>query len=137
MTDAAGGLEPSTRSSSGAATGSVRLLLRLEGLAVAAVGAYLYARGGHSWGLFAALILVPDVSFAAYLAGAHVGAIGYNVVHSYVGPLLLGAVSLAAGWSPAVAIIWAVHIGVDRLLGYGLKYPSAFRETHLGVIGRG
>ena len=121
----------------GAAAGSVRLWLRLEGLAVAAVGAYLYARGGHSWLLFAALCLAPDVSFAAYLGGARLGAYGYNALHSYVGPLALGAMSLAAGWSPAIALIWATHIGFDRMLGYGLKYPAAFRDTHLGVIGRG
>jgi hypothetical protein len=117
-------------------TGSVRIWLRLEGLAVAAVGVYLYARGGHSWLLFAALCLAPDVSFAAYLGGPRVGAFGYNVLHSYVGPLALAAVSLAAGWSPAIALIWATHIGVDRLLGYGLKYPAAFGDTHLGVVGR-
>ena len=127
----------SVRPSSGAATGSVRLWLRLEGLAVVAVGAYLYARGGYSWTLFAALFLVPDLSFAAYLAGPRVGAFGYNVLHSYAGPLALAAVSLAAGWSPAFALIWTVHIGFDRMLGYGLKYPAAFGDTHLGVIGRG
>ena len=133
---AAGRADATSPSSSGAATGSVRLWLRLEGLAVVAVGAYLYARGGYSWVLFAVLFLVPDVSFAAYLAGPRAGAVGYNVVHSYVGPLALAAMSLAAGSSPAIAIIWATHIGFDRMLGYGLKYPAAFRDTHLGVIGR-
>ena len=128
--------DPATLASSGATTGSVRLWLRLEGLVVVMVGAYLYARGGHSWLLFAALFLVPDASFAAYLAGPRMGALGYNVVHSYVGPLALGAMSLGSGWSPAVALIWAAHLGFDRMLGYGLKYPTAFRLTHLGVIGR-
>ena len=126
----------STPPSSGAAAGSVRLWLRLEGLAVAAIGVYMYARGGHSWLLFAALFLVPDVSFAAYLAGPRIGALGYNLLHSYVGPLALAGVSLGAGWSPALALIWAAHIGFDRLLGLGLKYPAGFRDTHLGVIGR-
>ena len=133
---ATGGADATTPPSSGAAAGSVRGWLRLEGLAVAAVGAYLYARGGHSWLLFAALCLAPDLSFAAYLGGPRVGALAYNVLHSYVGPLALGALSLAAGWSPAIALIWATHIGFDRLLGYGLKYPAAFGDTHLGVIGR-
>jgi hypothetical protein len=114
----------------------VRLWLRLEGLAVVVVGAYLYARGGYSWILFAALFLVPDASFAFFLAGPRAGAVGYNLVHSYVGPLVLGAISLGAGWSPAIALIWGVHIGFDRLLGYGLKYPAHFGDTHLGVIGR-
>lgn len=126
----------STPPSSGAVAGSVRLWLRLEGLAVAAIGVYLYARGDHSWLLFAALFLAPDVSFAAYLGGPRIGALGYNLLHSYVGPLALAAISLGSGWSPAVALIWTTHIGFDRMLGYGLKYPAAFRDTHLGVIGR-
>lgn len=129
------GAQPTTPPSSGAVTGSVRLLLRLEGLAVTVVGAYLYARGGHSWLLFTTLCLAPDLSFAAYLAGPRAGALGYNALHSYAGPLALGAVSLGAGWSPAIALIWGAHIGFDRLMGYGLKYPVAFRDTHLGVIG--
>jgi hypothetical protein len=28
-----------------------------------------------------------------------------------------------------------VHIGVDRALGYGLKYGAGFGLTHLGRIG--
>ena len=121
---------------SGAAKGSVRLWLRLEGLAVLALAAYLYARGGHSWVLFAALVLVPDLSFAGYLAGPRAGAAVYNALHSYIGPLALAVALLATDHSPAVALIWAAHIGFDRLMGYGLKYPTGFGDTHLGAIGR-
>lgn len=121
---------------SGAATGSVRLWLRLEGLAILALAAYLYARGGHSWLLFAALFLAPDLSFAAYLAGSRIGAHGYNLLHNYVGPLVLAAALLATGRPPVLSLIWAAHIGFDRLLGYGLKYPTVFGDTHLGMIGR-
>jgi hypothetical protein len=125
-----------TNSESGAVTGSVRLWLRFEGLAVLALAAYLYARGGYSWVLFAVLFLAPDLSFAGYLAGPRVGAAVYNVVHSYVGPAALVVLSIVGGRSPAVALIWAAHIGFDRLLGYGLKYPTSFGDTHLGAIGR-
>jgi hypothetical protein len=31
----------------------------------------------------------------------------------------------------AVALIWFAHIGMDRTVGYGLKYPSSFNDTHL------
>jgi hypothetical protein len=34
-----------------------------------------------------------------------------------------------------IALIWANHIGIDRMLGYGLKYAEGFRFTHLGRIG--
>jgi hypothetical protein len=36
-----------------------------------------------------------------------------------------------------VPLIWIGHIGFDRVLGYGLKYPTAFRDTHLGQLGLG
>lgn len=121
----------------GAATGSVRLWLRLEGVAVLALAAWLFARGGHSWPLFAMLFLLPDASFAGYLAGPRVGAIAYNLLHSYVGPVLLAIAFVASGRPPVIALVWAAHIGFDRMLGYGLKYPTAFGDTHLGAIGRG
>lgn len=123
-------------SAPGAVTGAPRLWLRLEGLAVLALAVLLFARGGHSWMLLAMLFLVPDLSFAAYLAGPRVGAIGYNLVHSYVGPALAAAAALLTGRPPVAALIWAAHIGFDRALGYGLKYPTAFHDTHLGRLGR-
>lgn len=118
--------------------GSVRLWLRLEGLAVFLVGLLLYAKSGAGWGRFAALILVPDLALGAYLVNARVGAVAYNLMHSHGGPLAL-AVAALLGWVPAaglpLAYIWAAHGGIDRALGYGLKYASAFGHTHLGRIG--
>lgn len=116
---------------------AVRRWLRAEGLAVLAVSVLLYARYGGGWIVFAALFLVPDVSFAGYLGGARVGAAVYNTAHSYVLPLGVILAGLIAGkHTPvAIALIWAAHIGFDRMLGYGLKYPSGFHDTHLGVIG--
>ena len=32
----------------------------------------------------------------------------------------------------ALALIWLAHIGLDRLLGTGLKYNDRFTHTHLG-----
>jgi hypothetical protein len=125
-----------TTTTIGAVTGSVRLWLRLEGLTVFALTVYLFARGGHSWPLLAVLFLAPDLSFAAYLAGPRLGAMGYNLLHSYVGPIVLGAAFLATGRPPVLALIWAAHIGFDRMLGYGLKYPTGFGDTHLGAVGR-
>ena len=123
-------------SSPGAVDGAPRLWLRLEGLAVCALAVLLYAHGGHSWLLFAALFLAPDLSFAAYLAGPRIGALGYNAAHSYVGPVLAALLAVLTGRPPVVACLWAAHIGFDRALGYGLKYPSGFADTHLGRIGR-
>lgn len=70
-------------------TASVRFLLRLEGLAVAALTAALYARMGASWWLFAALWFAPDLSMLGYVAGPCRGARVYNGFHTYVGPVVL------------------------------------------------
>jgi hypothetical protein len=69
---------------------------------------------------------------------ARLGARIYNAIHSYVTPATLAVAALLLG-SPAllpVALIWINHIGVDRLLGYGLKYPAGFGWTHLSKLGR-
>ncbi len=118
--------------------GSVLILLRLEGLAVAAIAAVLYARTGASWGLFAALWLVPDLSMLGYLAGSCRGARIYNAFHTYVlpGALALSALLLQVNALLPLALIWINHIGVDRLLGYGLKYSDGFGVTHLGRLGK-
>ncbi len=122
--------------SHGAAVGAPRLWLRLEGAAVLALAILVFAHGGHSWALLAILFLAPDLSFAGYLAGPRVGSAIYNVAHSYLGPVALAAWALLTGRPPVAATIWFAHIGFDRMLGYGLKYPSAFSDTHLGRIGR-
>lgn len=120
----------------GTVQGGVRALLRLEGLVVFACALWLFAESGRAWWVFGALLLVPDAAMLAYLAGPRAGAIAYNAVHSYVGPLVLAVVSQGQGWGIAVAAIWFAHCGMDRAAGYGLKYATAFRHTHLGIIGR-
>jgi hypothetical protein len=120
-----------------ARSSSVLTLLRLEGLALAAVSAALYARTGASWWLFAALWLLPDLSMLGYLAGPCWGARCYNAIHSYVAPAALGLSALllhAHGLLLPIALVWVNHIGVDRLLGYGLKYAEGFGWTHLGRL---
>ena len=101
-----------------------------------ALATYLYARGDGSWLIYAALFFVPDFSFAGYLAGPRIGAVIYNVAHSYIGPAMLAATLLNTGQAVTVPLVWAAHIGFDRVMGYGLKYPSSFGDTHLGRIGR-
>ena len=112
------------------------LLLRLEGLAVAAGAVVLYFHEDFGWILFVALILAPDLSFAAYVFGPKVGAIAYDAVHTEIFPVALGTVGVVADSSAAtkIALIWLAHIGADRLLGYGLKYPTAFKDTHLSRV---
>ena len=35
----------------------------------------------------------------------------------------------------SLGLIWFAHIGFDRMMGFGLKYPTRFGDTHLGRIG--
>ena len=106
-------------------------------VAVAAIGAYTLA--GGSWTLFALLVLAPDLSMLGYLAGPRIGAVTYNAFHILIWPVLLVLAGLHMDSQKAmeIALIWLVHISVDRALGYGLKLPSSFQDTHLGRIGRG
>ncbi|MDA9407479.1 DUF4260 domain-containing protein [Bradyrhizobium sp. CCBAU 45384] len=122
----------------GAVTGGVRALLRLEGLALFAAMTALYATWGGSWWVYVLLFLVPDLSFLAYLVDAKFGALVYNAAHSYMAPvaLLTLGFGLAAPLTFSIGLIWLAHIGIDRALGYGLKYSAGFGFTHLGRIGR-
>lgn len=112
------------------------VMLRLEGAALLATSVMLYWVNGGSWLLFALLLLAPDLSTLGYLAGPRIGAAVYNVFHAYPLPAVLGAFGLLGGSSLALAaaLIWFAHIGMDRLLGYGLKYPTGFKDTHLRQV---
>lgn len=111
----------------------------MEGLGVLVLSLVLYAQHGRGWWLFALLLLAPDLSMVGYLRGPRVGAQVYNLFHTYTAPLLLATVGVGLDHSLliALALTWSAHIGMDRVLGYGLKLPSGFKDTHLGRIGAG
>lgn len=110
-----------------------RSLLHLEGLAVLAGSVALYFDAGYGWLLLVVLLLAPDLSMLGYLGGPRVGALTYDVVHTYALPVALGVIGVLGGANTAIqlALIWMAHIGMDCMLGYGLKYPTAFKDTHL------
>lgn len=121
-----------------AATGNIRLILRLEGFAILAAATFMYHKLNFAWPTFFWFFLLPDLSFAGYLLGPRVGAMTYNLAHSYFGPvaLTISGVVLPHSLALAAAFIWLAHIGFDRALGYGLKYAQGFNYTHLGRIGK-
>ena len=123
---------------SGAVKGVPLILVRLEGLVVLVAAVLCFRWLGGGWEMFALLFLLPDLSMLGYLVGKRVGAAAYNAGHSYVGPALFCATGLLQGDEllPKLAVIWVAHIGFDRMLGYGLKYGSAFGHTHLGLKGK-
>ena len=110
-----------------------RWLLRLEGLALLAAAVVLYFHFDYPWWLLLVLALAPDLAMIGYLAGVRVGAFSYDAVHTTALPIALGLVGVLAEGDLAVqlALIWLAHIGADRALGYGLKYPTHFKDSHL------
>lgn len=114
-------------------TSGPKILLHLEGLVVFVAACALYRQLGASWVTFAILFLAPDISMLGYLLGKRQGALAYNTVHTYLGPFLLGTAVYFTN-QPAlipICVIWVAHIGLDRLIGYGLKYETDFKDTHL------
>lgn len=111
---------------------------RAENATIAALAAVAFVELDFSWWWLAALFLLFDVSMVGYLRNPRVGAWTYNAVHSYIGPAAFGVVSIVRSSRDLafVGLVWAFHIGIDRLLGYGLKLRDRFTHTHLGEIGR-
>lgn len=128
----------SSTNADGAATGGIRTLLRIEGLTLFVSMTLLYAVWGGSWWIYAVLFFVPDLSFVGYLGGPRSGAALYNAAHSYMLPVALSTFGFATAQPLilSIALIWLAHIGIDRALGFGLKYNAGFGFTHLGRIGK-
>lgn len=108
-------------------------LLRLEGLAVLLGSVSLFHHLGGHWSVFAMLFFAPDLSMLGYISNVRFGSILYDAVHNYLSAAVLAAIALLLGqrvWLPVLCILTA-HIGFDRALGYGLKYATGFRDTHL------
>jgi hypothetical protein len=111
--------------------------LRLEGLILLSLSLLSYWFYGQSWGLFILLLFVPDISMLGYLKDKVWGAWLYNLFHTYLFP----ALCIVLGWwlentvLLSIGLIWFAHLGLDRLLGYGLKFVTGFKDTHLGRIG--
>jgi hypothetical protein len=108
-------------------------LLRIEAIALLAASLVLYQDRGAGWLIFAILFLVPDLTMVGYLAGPRLGAAAYNAAHTTVLPLaaLTAGLVLERQTLTGVGLIWLAHIGMDRTLGYGLKFPTRFKATHL------
>ena len=111
-----------------------KFLLQVEGGAVLATACVLYHQSPGRWLWFGLLFLAPDLSMLGYLVGKRLGAMTYNLAHTYTTPLmLLGVLWLAGqrGTCAWLALIWFAHVGFDRMVGYGLQYETAFKDTHL------
>ena len=97
----------------------------------------LYFFGVPWWG-YIVLLLGPDISMIGYVFGPTTGALMYNIFHHKGVGVIIGMVGFIFGGQIAImmGIIIVGHSSMDRMLGYGLKYPDAFTHTHLGWIGK-
>jgi hypothetical protein len=126
------------RASTPAVSGMPLRILRSEGIVLLAAAIAAYFGGlDEPWWIVPVLLFVPDLFMVGYAKSSRSGAMLYNAAHSYPAPALLGVLASFAGaplWQ-GVALVWFAHIGMDRALGYGLKYETDFKDTHLGRIG--
>jgi hypothetical protein len=108
----------------------------LEGAVMLVAATVLYFQLGHPWWAYLLFLLAPDISAIGYLAGAKVGSVTYNLAHTSAFPLILALSAWMFGWPAGlpIAMIWLAHIGMDRMVGYGLKYPESFKDNHLGRV---
>jgi hypothetical protein len=124
--------------SDGTVTGAPRRWLRVEGATLLVGSLVAYSATHQTWWLVPITLLVPDLLMVGYLGGTKLGARLYNVAHAAPLP----AIVVGLGWWQAkplvlaLGLVWIAHIGMDGVLGYGLKYNDSFQHTHLGWIGR-
>ena len=119
-------------------TGKPKIWLRLDGAVLFAATIFLFAGEHVQWWIYPALLFVPDIFMVGYLLNTRLGAFLYNAGHSYFLPALM----IYLAWithhpmTIAIGIIWLGHVGFDRFFGYGLKYDSSFKDTHLGDLAK-
>ena len=115
---------------------SPKWLLHIEGLTVFIASIVIFSQIDGSWLWFVILLLAPDLSAVGYLANPRIGSWTYNFAHTYLTPIVIIALGYFSEQHTvlSIGIIWLAHIGIDRAVGYGLKYPTEFKETHLNRV---
>lgn len=115
----------------------MKILLKTEAVGILVLSLLFFSMTSFPWWYFPALILLPDISMAGYIKNPKTGALIYNIFHHQG----VAAVIISAGWiwdSTLLILVGSIllgHSALDRIFGYGLKYPDSFHHTHLGKIG--
>jgi len=114
----------------------VKKMVKMEALVVFIGTICLYYHYELNWWIFLIFLLAPDLAMFGYAINKRVGAIIYNLFHTYsLSLLLLGyALMMQSQLFLTIGLIWTAHIAMDRIVGYGLKYVSDFKDTHLQKI---
>ncbi len=114
----------------------MKTLLKLEDAVFFVLALATFAQLDYGWWVYLLLFLLPDISMIGYAVGPAVGAATYNVAHHQgvaVTVCLLGALLASEPVLLAGTVLFG-HSAFDRVLGYGLKYPDAFKHTHFDGI---
>lgn len=111
-------------------------LLRLEEAAMFGLALFLTSKTDYPFWLYAVLFLTPDISMLGYLINTSVGAHAYNIFHHKALAITCYIIGFASGIGVLafIGLILFGHSAFDRMLGYGLKYPDSFKNTHLGML---
>ncbi len=110
-----------------------KIWIRLEGALGLLFCIIIYFHLDFNIFIFFICLFLPDLFMLGYLINSKAGAFLYNLGHVFVFPLisLLFAVITTKQIFLMIALIWAAHIFLDRMIGYGLKYDKGFKVTHL------
>ena len=116
----------------------MKIVLKLEEAAMTAIALYflsLHSLGLSAW-IWTLLFFAPDISMLGYLVNARTGAYVYNLFHHKGFALLLVTVGFLADIEILIAagILLFAHASFDRIWGYGLKFVTGFKDTHLGSL---
>ncbi len=113
-------------------------VLKLEEAAMFALSIYLLTIIDlqFSWWVYILLYLAPDIGMVGYIINNKVGAITYNLFHhkAVATIIILAGLLLVNDYLLLSGIILFGHSAMDRIFGYGLKYFTGFKNTHLGVL---
>lgn len=116
----------------------MKTTLKLEEVAMTC--AAIYGLSFHSLGLsiwiWMILFFTPDIGMLGYLVNTKAGAFVYNLFHHKGVALLVaaGGYFLNSEVMLSVGILLFAHASFDRVFGYGLKYNTGFKDTHLGSL---
>ena len=116
----------------------MKTTLQLEELGLFLFGIFLFNQLPFAWWWFLIFVLAPDFSMIGYTFGDKVGAFSYNFFHHRGVAIFIYILGLhfANDWFQLTGIILFAHASMDRIFGYGLKYETGFKFTHLGEIGK-
>jgi hypothetical protein len=113
-----------------------RIFLVLESVVIFLGSLLIYLFLSGNWIIFLVLLFSPDIFMVGYIKNSRIGSINYNIGHVYAWSVLLILIGILIGLDILIllSLICIAHISIDRAMGYGLKYPSDFKDTHMQKI---